>query len=194
MLDAHADFRPTNQHVRHDTDVAQDAHRLLTGLGLEFARRPQIRHQRQMNEQGVACTGLQLELPRGLQKRLRLDVAGRAADLTDHDVDVIGGRRAHRQLDLVGDMGNDLHGRAEITTGALAGNHIAVDPPAGVVAVPPAAHAGEALVMPEVQVGFRAVVRHKNLAMLIRRHGPGVDIQIGVELLHGHAVTAAFEQ
>ncbi len=43
-------------------------------------------------------------------------------------------------------------------------------------------HAGEALVVAEVEVGLGAVVGDEHLAVLIRAHGAGIDVEIGVEL------------
>jgi hypothetical protein len=45
----------------------------------------------------------------------------------------------------------------------------------------------EALVVPDVQVGLRAVVGDVDLAVLERVHRPGIDVEVGVELLHGDA-------
>ena len=42
---------------------------------------------------------------------------------------------------------------------------------------------GEPLVMPQVQVGLRAVVRDVDLAVLVRAHGPRVDVDVRVEFL-----------
>jgi hypothetical protein len=53
---------------------------------------------------------------------------------------------------------------------------------------------GKALVMPQVQIRLRPVVRHKYLAMLKRRHGPGIHIQVGIELHQVHAKAAALKQ
>jgi len=36
--------------------------------------------------------------------------------------------------------------------------------------------------MTEVEIGLGAVVGDEHLAVLIRAHGPGIDIEIGVEL------------
>jgi len=42
--------------------------------------------------------------------------------------------------------------------------------------------AGEALVVAEVEVGLGAVVGDEDLAVLVGRHGAGIDVQVGVEL------------
>ena len=45
-----------------------------------------------------------------------------------------------------------------------------------------ARNAGEALIMAEVEIGLGAVVGHIDLAVLIGRHRPRIDVQIGIEL------------
>ena len=78
-------IRATKQRVRDDPDFAQLLHRVLCGLGLELARRCDERHQRQVNERGVVATQAQAHLAGGFEKRKRLDIADRAADLDDGD-------------------------------------------------------------------------------------------------------------
>ena len=48
--------------------------------------------------------------------------------------------------------------------------------------------------MPEVQVGFRAVVRDIYLAVLERIHRSRVDVEIRVELLNGHPEPAELQK
>ena len=53
---------------------------------------------------------------------------------------------------------------------------------------------GEALVVAEVEVGLGAVVGDEHLAVLIRRHRPRVDVEVGVELLEGDLEAPGFEE
>ena len=53
---------------------------------------------------------------------------------------------------------------------------------------------GEALVVPEVEVGLRAVVGDVDLAVLVRAHRAGIDVDVRVELLQGDLVAVALEQ
>ncbi len=53
---------------------------------------------------------------------------------------------------------------------------------------------GEALVMAEVEIGLGAVVGDEDLAVLIRRHRAGIDVDIGVELAQPHFVAARLQQ
>src|ERR1700691_5057889 len=54
--------------------------------------------------------------------------------------------------------------------------------------------ASEAFVVPEVEIGFGAVVGDENFAVLIGRHGAGMNVDVGIALLQGDTKTAAFEQ
>ena len=62
-------------------------------------------------------------------------------------------------LDLIGDVRDHLHGRAQIVAAALLGDHALVDAAGGEVAVAPGGGAHEALVVPQIQVGLGAVLR-----------------------------------
>ncbi len=53
---------------------------------------------------------------------------------------------------------------------------------------------GVALVMPQVQVGFGPVFGDVDLAVLERVHGPGVHVDIGVQLLEGDPQPPGFQQ
>ena len=98
-------------------------------------------------------------------------------------------------LDLVGDVGDDLHRAPAEVAAALALEHRAVHAGRTVTfETPRQALVDEALIVAEVQVGLRAVVRDEHLAVLDRVHRAGVDVDIGVELLHGHGIAARLEQ
>jgi len=52
----------------------------------------------------------------------------------------------------------------------------------------------ESLIVAEIQIGLRPIVRHEHLAMLEGRHGPGIDVDVRVELEHRHREPALHEQ
>jgi hypothetical protein len=84
---------------------------VLRRLGLELTRVADVRHERQVDEHAVAPADVDRELADRLEERQRLDVADRAADLGDDDVDVARvGEQPDAVLDLVGDVRDDLHG------------------------------------------------------------------------------------
>ena len=72
-----------------------------------------------MDEQRALRRHLPLKLADGLDERLSLDVADRAADLGDDDVGLFGDAM-DLFLDLVRDVRDDLHGAAAVAAVALA--------------------------------------------------------------------------
>ena len=103
-----------HDHVGLDADPAQLVDRVLGGLGLQLAGVADERHQRQVDEEAALAAQLDLQLADRLQERQRLDVAHRAADLGDDEVDVLRlGDQLHAMLDLVGDVRDHLHGPAQ---------------------------------------------------------------------------------
>ena len=83
------------QHVGRDADAAQLVDRVLGGLGLQLARVADVRNERQVDVHAAAPPDVDGELADRLEEGQRLDVADRAADLGDDDVDVarLGDRR-----------------------------------------------------------------------------------------------------
>ena len=110
-----------------DAPAAELGDGVLGGLGLLLGRRADERHERDVHVEDVVAADVLAELPDRFQEREDLDVADRAADLGDHDVDVVGGEREDALLDLVGDVRDDLHGLAEVRALALLGEHRLVD-------------------------------------------------------------------
>ena len=102
--------------------------------------------------------------------------------------------RADAVLDLVGDVRDHLHGAPEILAAALLLDDRLVDLARRPVVVPRRHHAGEALVVPEIQVGLGAVVGDEHLAVLVRAHRARIDVDVRVELLQRDAVAVALEQ
>jgi len=47
--------------------------------------------------------------------------------------------------------------------------------------------------MSQIEVGFGAVVQHKNFAVLVGAHGARVNVDVGVQFLHGDVKAAFFE-
>jgi hypothetical protein len=82
---------------------------------------------------------------------------------------------------------------AEVVAVALLLDHRLVDLAGGEVVGATHLRALEALVVAQVEVGFRAVLGDEHLAVLKRRHRPGVDVDVRVELDVGDADAARFE-
>ena len=122
------------------------------------------------------------------------EIKRRITRLAADEVDVVGGQALDAALDLVGDVGDDLDGLAEVLAPPLGGQDRRVDRAGGGVRVPAQALVDEALVVPEVEVGLAAVVGDEDLAVLERVHGPGVDVDVRVQLLHGDPEAPGLEQ
>jgi len=181
------------QHVGLDADGAQIAHRVLRRLGLHLAGGADEGQQRDVDVDAAVAAEFVAHLADGLEKRQPLDVADGAADLDQDEVDVVGvGHDA--VADGVGDVGHHLHRAAEIVAVALLGEHLGVDLAGADAVGAPRRHAGEALVMPQVEIGLGAVVGDEDLAVLERRHRARVDVEIGVELPQTDAVAAFLQQ
>ena len=147
-----------------------------------------------MDEARVLGALLESELPCRLKERQALDVARYAADLAEDYVAVVFARAPYRRLDFVSDVRHDLHRAAEIAASPLAGKDGGVDAAGGVVARLGTGDARKTLVVPEVEIRLSTVVCHEHLAVLVGRHRAGIDIQVGVELLHEDLVAAALQK
>ena len=180
---------------RLQTDLAQLGHALLGRFGFQFARRLDEGHERDVDEHGVRFARFEQILADRLEERQTLDVARRAPDLDDgHIGGTLRGQLADTRFDFVGHVRNNLHGFSQVIAAALAGQHALVDLAARQVVAAAENAIGEALIMPEIQIGLGSIVEHIDLAMLVRAHRARVDVQIRVELAHGHTQPAALEQ
>ena len=148
-----------------------------------------------MHENHVAGFFFLLELASGLDERLALDVAHRAADFGNNDIGVRLTRDAIEALfNSVGHMRNNLHGATQEIAATLAGDEALIDRALGEVGVAREAFVDKALVMAQVKVAFMAIVGHEHLAMLKRAHRARVDVEVRVDFLHGHMVSAGFQK
>ena len=147
-----------------------------------------------MQEEAVVAADVVAHLAGGLEERKRLDVADGAADLGDDDVHVWACHRPHALLDLIGDMRDHLHGVSEIVPAPLLGDHRRVHLAGGHVGLLGEVDVEETLIVPDVEVGLGSVVGDEHLAVLERVHGPGIDVEVGVELLHRDPEATRLEQ
>ena len=103
---------------------------LLGRLGLELARGGDPRHQRGVDADRLVAAKVVPQLADRFDERQALDVADGAADLADDEIELVGvGQREF--LDRVGDVRDDLDGRAEIVAAPLLGDDVAVDAAGG---------------------------------------------------------------
>ena len=187
--------RAADDDVGMDADAAQLVHRVLRRLRLQLAGGVEERDERDVQVDDVLGPDLAPELPDRLEERERLDVADRAADLRDDDV---GGRDLLRapdpRLDLVRDVRDDLHGRAEELALALLAQDGVPDRAGRVARVAREVLVDEALVVADVEVGLGAVLGDEHLAVLERAHRARVDVQVRVELLGRDGEAARLEE
>src|ERR1700729_1680587 len=146
-----------------------------------------------MHEDDVFRAELEAHLADGLKKGERFDVADGAADFDENYVDRIRDF-PERGFNFVGDVRDDLDGFAEIIAAAFLGNDGFVDAAGGPVMIAREMRGGKTLVVAEIEIGFRTVVSDKHFAVLIGRHGAGINVQIGIALLEGNSEAPAFEQ
>src|SRR5687767_10809526 len=180
------------QNVGLDADGAQVPDAMLRRLGLQLAGGADEWHQRQVDVEGVLAADILTQLADGFDERQALDVADRAADLDQNDVDVIS-NGADVVLDLVGDVGDHLHRPPEIVAAPFLLDHRQVDLAGRPVTGARRDLVGEALVVSQVEIRLRAVVGHVDLAVLIRAHRPWIHIDIWIEFLERDLVAVALE-
>ena len=148
-----------------------------------------------MNEETVFSADLQRDLPNRLQKGLRFNIADGAADFRYHDIGIrLFADAVYEVLDFICDMGNDLNGGAEIFAAALFVQNIPIHLSRGEIGIFIQIFVDKTLIVPKVQVGFRAVLRDIDLAVLIRAHRARVNIDIRVKLLCGDLEAFCLEQ
>ena len=166
---------------------------MLGGLGLDLAGGGDIGHQGQVHQQGLAGPQLHAHLSGCLQKRQGLDVTGGTTDFHDGHIR-IPCPFADLQLDLVGNMGNDLDGGAQVLAATLLVQHVLIDTAGGKAVAAAQASADKTLVVTQVQVGFGAVFGHEYLTVLVRAHGAGIHIDVGIHFDQGDVEAAGFQQ
>src|SRR3712207_8153148 len=155
---------------------------MLGWLGLELAGGLDVGHVGDVDVEYVAPADVVPELPDCLQERQALDVADCAPDLGYDDVLVLA-EAAYAVLDLVGYVRDDLHGRPEVVPPPLPAYDLPVDAPRRHVGELAQVLVEKPLVVPQIQVRLGPILRHEDLTVLIRVHGPGIDVDVGVELL-----------
>ena len=171
---------------------------MLRRLCLELAGRRNPGHQGEVNEHHLLGPQLVAELTDRLQEGQALDVAHRAADLDQREVErlavIADGVLCDRLFDRIGDVRDHLHRRAQVITAALAGDDVLIDAPCRRIVGAASGNPGEALVMAEIKIGLRPIIRDEHLAMLIGRHRARIDVEIRVELAQPHRIAARLQQ
>ena len=103
---------------------------MLGRLGLQLAGARDERQQREVDVDRVVARQLVAELADRFEERQAFDVADRAADLQQHEIEVVVAV-ADEILDGVGDVRDHLDGGAEIVAAPLLGEDVLVDAAGG---------------------------------------------------------------
>ena len=148
-----------------------------------------------MDVQGIVPPYLQAHLSDSLDKGLALDITDGAADLGDDHIRTCPlSNPINEAFDLIGDMGNGLHGAAQVLSSPLLGDDIGVDLAGGQVGEFVQILINEPLIMSQIQIRLRTVLCDIDLAVLIGAHGPGIHIDIGIQLLRRHLQAPRLQQ
>ena len=180
--------------VRLDAQAEQLLGGVLGGLGLQLPGAGDGHDEGHVDEHHVVPPPLGGHLPDGLQEGLGFDIAHGAADLHNGRVRVRPLQGVDVPLDLVGDVGDDLHRPPQIVPRPLPVEHVPVDLPGGHGGVEGQVLVYKPLVVAQVQVGLRPVVGDEHLPVLVGGHGARVHIQVGVQLLHPYPKTPLLQQ
>ncbi len=160
---------------------------MLCRLGFGLASGFEIRDQRQVNVQAILLADVEGKLPNRFEKGEPFNISYRAADFCDDDIDVVADELADGSFDLVGNVRDDLHRFPQVFPAPFLLDHGLIDLAGSVIAVPSQWGIGEALVVAQVEIGFGAVIQDIDFTVLIRAHRPGIDIDVGVELLQANS-------
>ena len=132
-----------------------------------------------MHQQCVRRPQLQLQLAQSFQERLAFDISSGTAHF-DHGHLGIARPLNDSPLNLVGNVRDDLNGPSQIVTASLLAQHGIVYPARRKIIRAAHHRSGKALVMPQIQVRFGAVIGDKNLTVLERTHRARVNVNIGI--------------
>ena len=132
-----------------------------------------------------------LELADGFQKRLAFNVAHRSSYFNNGNLRILGSRvPVEAILDLIGDVGDYLDGTAAKVSPAFLLKDGPIDLAGGHVRVLAQALVYKSFIVPEVKIGLCSIIGYKHFAVLHRVHGTGIHVDIRIELLHGHRISA----
>ena len=185
-LPGHRRVGPAQDDVRLDAQAQQLLGGVLGGLRFQFSSAGNGDDEGDVDEHNIVPSPLRGYLSDGLQKGLALNIPHGAADLHNGYVGFRRVQLVDATLDLPGNVGDDLHRAPQIVPPPLPVKHIPVHLAGGYGGVNVQVLIDEPLVMAQIQIRLSAVVGDEDLPVLIRIHGTGVHVQIGVQLLNLH--------
>ena len=146
-----------------------------------------------MHINGMTTRQIIAQLADGFKKRQAFNVANGAADFHKHEIIAVIALK-NETLDGIGDMGNDLNSAAEIIAATLFRDDVLIDAASGDIVGFAGRASRKTLIMAEIQIGFRAVIGHKNLTMLVRTHRARINIEIRIKLPQPDCVTTSLKK
>ena len=187
-------LRAQDKHIGLHTQLLELLDGVLRGLRLVLLRGGDERHVGQVDAEAVASQ-LPTQLADALDEGQRLDVAHRATDLGDDEVElVLGAEQLDVALDLVRDVGDHLHRLAQVVSAALLVDDALVDAARGDAVGAGGGEVEEALIVPEVEVCLVPIDGDEALAVFIGVERPRIYVDIRVKLLDRHPVATRLQQ
>ena len=173
----HREVAAAHDAVRLNANTPKFLHAVLGWLRLQLAGRRDVGQQCDVDVVDVFPPHVVRHLPDRLQEGKALDVADRAADLDHHHVRVRFRRELHHLLlDHVGNVRNRLDGASQVLPKAFVGDDAAVHLSGGHAGGAGQLQIDEPLIVAQVHVRLRPIPSDKDLAVLVRGHGAGIDI------------------
>jgi hypothetical protein len=147
-----------------------------------------------MNVKDILPAYVALHLTDGLKEGESLDVAHRAPYLDNDNAGLtLCGHLVDTSLYLIGYMWYHLNSAAKKIATPLLGDYRAIDLPLGYAGGSGNVGIDEAFIVTQVEVGFLTIFSNEDLAMLIRRHCPRIDIDVGIQLLNRNRDVTALQ-
>ncbi len=145
-----------------------------------------------MHKQRVLTANIYRQLANGFEERQGFDITYGTADFNQHHVMTFAtGNDA--LFDSVSDVRDNLNGCAQIVATALFTQNVRVDAASGEVVATRHFGANETLVVAKIQVGFSAVFSNEHFPVLDWTHGTRIDVDIRIQLHHGHIEATGFK-
>ncbi|CAB4622013.1 unannotated protein [freshwater metagenome] len=177
-------FAATHNDVGLNSSRTKFGHTVLSGLRLLLTTRPNKGHQSDMEITHIVASGFIAKLANRLEERQNLNVAYRATHFGNHDVCIFSSYTTNPPFDFVGDVRNNLHSLSEIVATALCGQHSLINRTSCRIGTARQVLVDKSLVVTQVEVSFSAIIGHKYFSVFKRIHGAGVNIDVGIKLLH----------
>ena len=168
---------------------------LLGRLGFQFSGSLQVRDQGNMDQRAVARPLVMHKLTDCLQERLALNISDRTTDLNNGNavlIDIFGAVKS--AFDFICDMRNDLHGSPAVITVTLFLQNRPVHLPGRHIGIFVQALINKTLIMSQIQVCLRSVIRDIYFSVLNGIHGSRINIDVRIKFLHGNLVASGLEQ